>query len=185
MRNIIICSGFVIAIALVLNPIAARAEVDSTATAPRDSISWNDYTSGLILAASSDKPILLFFHRDSCPYCRKLIGGALTDSTLIRYINSNFIPISVNSESRHAVISDSRPMTEAQLAKEWASTAVPAIWLLEPDGCRIKKLVGLKACTGMMTSLQEVRDKTYGECPNAPLVKPKIVTQPDSVKKTN
>lgn len=154
---------------------AALPAVDSLGVVATDSIAWHDYTSGMALAARVDQPVLLFFYRDTCPYCRKLKAGALTDTSLIHYINANFIPIRVNTESQLAVISNAQPMTEAQLAaKVWRSTAVPAIWLLESDGCRIKKLVGLKACSNMLASLQEVHAKAYGECPNAPLVPPKV-----------
>lgn len=157
----------------------------STADDP-DTIVWLDYARGIETAKAENKPMLLYFYRDSCPYCQKLKQGALVDTALAGYLNKNFIPIRVNTESRRQVALDSLKITESQLANEkWLVRGVPAMWLLEPDGCRIKKLGGLKACGNVLVDLQQVVAKSYGDCPNLPLAPPKPVAAADSTKKTN
>lgn len=168
-----------------------RAQATSTGegsnAVPSDSIVWVDYARGVETAKAENKPMLVFFYRDTCPYCRKLGETALKDTTLAEYLNANFIPIRVSTESRRVVALDSLQLTEAQLANDsWMIRGVPAMWLLEPNGCRIKKLVGLKACSEVLTSLKSVAEHTYGDCPNLPLAKPKVATPaPDSTNKTN
>jgi thioredoxin-related protein len=151
-----------------------------------DIIKWSSYAEGVQKAKAEHKPMLVFFYRDTCPYCQKLKSGAFTDTSLADYLNSNFVPIHVNTESRRPVVLDTLKLTESQLANEsWQIRGVPAMWLLEPDGCRIKKLVGLQACGSVLTSLHEVAEHTYGDCPNLPLAKPKVAAKPDSTAKTN
>lgn len=158
---------------------ATAAEVESQI---HDTIDWVDYANGTAVARAENKPMLVFFYRDSCPYCRKLNQGAMTDTALVQYLNEKFVPIRVNTESRKPVVLDSLQITEAQLANEnWQIRGVPAMWLLEPDGCRIKKLVGLKACSDVLISLREVAEHLYGDCPDLPLAKPRT-TSPDTAK---
>lgn len=173
---------------LLVSGIAFAGEVPTGAEIERsvpDTIVWLDYASGMEIAKAENKPMLVFFYRDSCPYCRKLNQGAMTDTSLAVYLNENFVPIRVNTESRKLVTLDSLKITEAQLANEnWQIRGVPAMWLLEPDGCRIKKLVGLKACGDVQVSLHEIAEHQYGDCPNLPLAKPKAPPA-DSTKRAN
>ena len=165
---------------------AAQTATPTPSSETVDSIVWLDYARGVATAKAENKPMLVFFYRDSCPYCQKLKHGALLDTTLSAYLNDNFIPIKVNTESRQPVILDSLKISEAQLANEkWLVRGVPCMWLLEPDGCRIKKLVGVKACSSVLNDLKVITAKSYGDCPNLPLAPPKPVAAADSTKKTN
>ncbi|MGB5108053.1 MAG: thioredoxin fold domain-containing protein [Candidatus Zixiibacteriota bacterium] len=151
-----------------------------------DTIVWLDYARGVETAKAENKPMLVYFYRDSCPYCRKLGHGALLDTTLAVYINENIIPIKVNTESRRPVAIDSLRITEFQLANDkWLVRGVPCMWLLEPDGCRVKKLVGVKQCSGVLANLQELTAKSYGDCPNLPLAPQPRAVGADSTKKAN
>jgi thioredoxin-related protein len=184
-RQLLIFAFSVLGLSVVAR--AQAAPVDgSKETVPSDSIVWVDYARGVETAKAENKPMLVFFYRDTCPYCRKLRETALTDTTLAEYLNANFIPIRVSTESRRLVVLDSLQLTEAQLANEnWKIRGVPAMWLLEPNGCRVKKLVGLKACSEVLTSLKEIAEHTYGDCPDLPLAKPKVAPAPDSTSKSN
>ncbi len=173
---------------LISSSLIAQQSSKPIAEAPTlpEIINWIDYARGVQMAKAANKPMLVYFYRDSCPYCRKLKAGALTDSSLAVYLNSNFVPIRINTESQKMVTLDSIRLTESQLANEnWMIRGVPAMWLLEPDGCRIKKMVGLQACGDVLSSLKQVVEHTYGDCPNLPLAKPRPAAKADTTTKTN
>ena len=149
--------------------------LNATAGPPADSVTWLDYQQGVAAAKQTGKPMLVFFYRNTCPFCQEVLSSTLkTDTSTIQYINANFVPIHVDIESKAPMTVDNVTTTEARFAYvNWSMSSVPCMWLLESNGCRIKKLRGMRACKKVLASLQEVHDHTYGDCPNAPLVDPK------------
>lgn len=59
-------------------------------------IHWaKDYESALIHAKDINKPVLMLVDRINCPYCELLKEDVLSDSSIIDFINKNFIPVHV------------------------------------------------------------------------------------------
>jgi len=68
-------------------------------------IKWYDYTSGLEIAESRNKPIYLMFHSDSCSYCKLMDEKTFSDSKVVDYLNENFISVRVNGDKSRKIAS--------------------------------------------------------------------------------
>lgn len=57
-----------------------------------ESVRWlTDYEEAIEQAQAQNKPILINFYTDACPYCRLLDQKTYTDQELIKFLNANFI----------------------------------------------------------------------------------------------
>ena len=79
---------------LILSLILSVAGLASAA----DSIKWRSYEEGMALSKVEKKKVFLHFYADWCGFCRKMANTTFKDSTLINYLNDNFMPIMVNTD---------------------------------------------------------------------------------------
>ena len=64
---------------------------------PSNSIIWADnYTSAQHQSAQSDKPIILFFTGKWCVPCKVMKRQVWADDQVIKTVNSEFIPVTIN-----------------------------------------------------------------------------------------
>ncbi len=61
-------------------------------------INWQSYDSAVKKSQRQGKLIYFYFYTDWCGYCKKMDRETFTDPKVIRYINSKFIPVSMNPE---------------------------------------------------------------------------------------
>lgn len=57
-----------------------------------------NYNKAIELALKENKNIMLFVVQDSCPWCYRLARKSLQDSTIKDKIQSNYIPVILNSD---------------------------------------------------------------------------------------
>lgn len=80
-----------------------------------DSVHWySNFNKGLEAAQASKKTIVLFIEQDNCRYCDYLKSTVYQDEEVIEKLNSNFIPIKLNTQ-RHPIprylLQDVAPVT--------------------------------------------------------------------------
>ncbi len=152
----------------------ARPEMRSdTNQAYADSVHWMTFEEGIRSSREDGKPVFLFCYGSWCGYCKKMLTRTFHDSTVVKCLNASFIPIKIETQSQRTTSFRGSPCTEAQLAKkEFGVTAVPCVWLLESDGCRIKKIKGYYPAKYLLPELQAVCDHTYGKCQDVSIVDP-------------
>jgi thioredoxin-related protein len=63
-----------------------------------ESINWRSYQEGMVLGKIEKKKVFLHFYADWCGFCRKMAKDTFQDSTVIVYLNENFIPVMVNTD---------------------------------------------------------------------------------------
>ena len=51
-----------------------------------------------------NKNVLIFFHKEHCPYCEKMEKETLSDNTVVNLINNNFFPVKINSRTKDTII---------------------------------------------------------------------------------
>ena len=63
-----------------------------------DGINWRSYKEGMVLGKVEKKKVFLHFYADWCGFCRKMANDTFKDSSVIAYLNENFIPVMVNTD---------------------------------------------------------------------------------------
>lgn len=64
-----------------------------------ETITWYDFEEGISAASSESKDIIIDFYTDWCHWCHEMDKTTFKDSSVISYMNENFIAIRVNAES--------------------------------------------------------------------------------------
>lgn len=120
----------------------------SSATA-ETGIRWYKYSEGMETASAGDKKIFINFHADWCYYCKQMEKTTFKDSSVISYLNDNYIAIRVDTEK------------EKKLAAEYRIQGLPSSWFLEPDGKRIGMKAGYLKAKALLQNLKFVYEEKY------------------------
>ncbi len=129
-----------------------------------DEIAWLNYEDGVKLAQEQNKQILIDFSTSWCGYCKKMDRETFKDSKVIDFINTNFIAIKIDGDSKREIEIDGFSTTEKRLTKEmYGVTGYPTFWFLESDGSKIGKQPGYQPAQGFLELLTYVTEKKYLE----------------------
>lgn len=125
-------------------------------------INWQKYEVGLKLAEESGKQMMIDFSTSWCGYCRKMDRETFSDPKVIDYINTNFVPIKIDGDSRREVNIDGFKTTEKKLTKEvYGVSGYPTFVFLESNGSRIGRQPGYQPPTAFLSLLQLVYERQY------------------------
>lgn len=98
-------------------------------------LQWVEYSKVFQTAKEKDKPVLLYFYRDGCPYCKILSEQYFTDRDIERMMKEGFVLTKLDGTmNKDAVL-------------EFGVSGVPTVWLLSKTGERILKIPGLTDMT--------------------------------------
>ncbi|MDR2638769.1 MAG: thioredoxin family protein, partial [Helicobacteraceae bacterium] len=94
---------------------------------------WLDnYGEALELAKEQNKPVLAIVMRQSCPFCRQLIGETLPNKAINDKIENEFIPLMLDTEDNPEQTAKSR----------LRASAVPASFILSSNGEVVATRIG-------------------------------------------
>ncbi|MDR1450733.1 MAG: thioredoxin family protein [Helicobacteraceae bacterium] len=109
------------------------------------SAEWlENYGEALNLAREQNKPVLAIVMRQTCPYCRKLIGETLPIKAINDKIENEFIPLMLDTEENPEQVAKSR----------LRANAVPASFILSPNGEIMATRIGYAPPMEFMRFLQ-------------------------------
>jgi len=66
---------------------------------PVEIIVWYDFEEGISAALADGKDIIIDFYTDWCHWCHEMDKTTFADTSVISYMNDNFVAIRVNAES--------------------------------------------------------------------------------------
>ena len=115
-----------------------------------DTINWRSYEEGMVLSKVEKKKVFLHFYADWCGFCRKMADTTFRDSSLINFLNDNFMPIMVNTDK------------EPQTAGNYGVSGLPTTILLTERGEPIITLPGYIATDPLMSMLKEINGLKTG-----------------------
>ena len=115
-----------------------------------DSINWRSYEEGMILSKIEKKKVFLHFYADWCGFCRKMANTTFKDSSLIDYLNENFMPIRVDTDR------------EPQTAGSYGVMGLPHTVFLTSRGEPILSVPGYIATDPLMSMLKEINGLNTG-----------------------
>ena len=131
---------------LILTMILCTAGVAPAA----DSINWRSYEEGMVLSKVEKKKVFLHFYADWCGFCRKMANTTFKDTALINYLNENFMPIRVNTDS------------EPETADAYGVMGLPLTVFLTEMGEPIFSVPGYVATDPLMSMLKEINGLKTG-----------------------
>ena len=131
---------------LILSLILCLAGLASAA----DSIKWRSYEEGMALSKVEKKKVFLHFYADWCGFCRKMANTTFKDSTLINYLNNNYMPIMVNTDR------------EPQTAGSYGVSGLPTTVFLTEMGEPIFSVPGYIPTDTLMSMLKEINGLNTG-----------------------
>jgi len=112
-------------------------------------IVWLSYEEGLARGKNEKKKIFLNFYADWCQYCKVMDTQTFRDSSVIKYLNENFIPVRVNS--------DHKP----QIAAAYNVTGLPVSWFIAENGESIGSQPGFLAPDTLLPLLKYIYTDSY------------------------
>jgi len=118
--------------------------------AASDTINWRSYEEGMVLSKIEKKKVFLHFYADWCGFCRKMANTTFKDSSLINYLNDNFMPIMVNTDR------------EPQTAGSYGVSGLPTTIFLTAMGEPIFSVPGYIPTLTLMSMLKEINGLETG-----------------------
>lgn len=108
-------------------------------------IDWiTSYDEALEIAKKSNKPVLVVFLRDNCPYCVKLREETLENPAIGEAITKDFIPLYIDTNNNPADVKKSGLYLQG----------VPASFVIDSKGKQKSKLFGYQPPMVYMGFLQ-------------------------------
>jgi thioredoxin-related protein len=121
----------------------------STGFASSAGIVWLSYNDGISIIEKEPKKLLISFYSDRCDYCTLMDEKTFKDSTIVSYINKNFIPIRVNSD------------TDRKTADIFKIRGLPDTWFLSENKEIIGHRVGFIPPETMIKFLKYINTNSY------------------------
>ncbi len=86
-------------------------------------------------AASEDKGLILYFHQEGCPYCKKLLNDNFKRPELVKKLRSAYDFIAINMwGDREVTALDGTALTEKSLAVKMKVMFTPTLVFLDKNG---------------------------------------------------
>jgi thioredoxin-related protein len=125
-------SVFLVVLTLVLsNSVCAQIRAFNSIS---NEIEWEKLDSALAKAKIQNKLILLAFHAQGCPYCKKMKDLIYSDPEMKRLIQQYFIPVELDLENPTDFIYKGVVMNSAALANILEVTGTPTLTFLNDEG---------------------------------------------------
>jgi thioredoxin-related protein len=98
-----------------------------------DRVHWLEYSDALREARQKDRPVLLYFFSDQCPYCRKMDAQTFRSRRVVEYLRDAFVSVRIRAEySPH-------------LVRKYMVRGYPTSWFLTPAGRAILYVPGYQS----------------------------------------
>lgn len=113
-------------------------------------INWRSYEEGMVVSKVEKKKVFLHFYADWCGFCRKMAQDTFQDSSVVAFLNKNFIPVRVNTDK------------EQQKAANYGVVGLPFTVFLTDRGEPIISLPGYIPADTMLLMLKEINGIKVG-----------------------
>ena len=77
-------------------------------------IQWLNIEKAEELAKKYDSDMLVFFFRNGCPECKQMKVETLQNPEIIKLINENFFPVTLNARTKDTIIYNGKKYTNQQ-----------------------------------------------------------------------
>ncbi len=121
----------------------------------------NDLNIDTIVANTNDKPLLLFFHKPHCGYCKRMIALTLNNKDVKQEIEHNFVYVDIYIQDEGDVIFNGFRGSRRAFAQHLGYDFYPTSLFLDANGKFIKALPGAQKADLFMHVLTYISTKSY------------------------
>jgi len=119
------------------------------ASAQSTGIKWYPYEEGMALGKSQVKKVFINFYAKWCSYCKKMETKTFRDSSVIAYINENFIAVNVDVDN------------ESHVAAQYNISPLPDLWFVSEKGEAIGNKPGYVTAKELLPVLKFIHTESY------------------------
>lgn len=133
----------------------------SPSSSARLEIDWLKYDDGLEVAKDKGKKVFVEFTAKWCGYCKKMHATTFKDPDIIKLLNTYYVTVSVDGDSRDSLNVEGWMTTEQRLARQYRIRGYPTYWVLTPDAEPIAPIRGYRDAETMNQILDYLKDDLY------------------------
>lgn len=122
---------------------APPAEVDAVR------IGWLPQREAATTSRTEGKPLMMYFSAPGDTWCRKLERNTLSNSDVVRYLNTHFIATEIDVDEVPA------------LGRKFGVKGLPTLWFLDAEGERLTSLDGYLGPDSLLPLLEFIVTKGY------------------------
>ncbi len=120
-----------------------------------------------IFSKENNKPIILFFHKDGCGFCEKMIFE-LEDKNISNILDSKFIFLDINRDDDETILYKGKEQSNRAFTKDVGIDLFPTTIFIDKNQNAIYNIVGYRnrkviKDTLLYISTGAYRDKTFEE----------------------
>ena len=112
-------------------------------------IEWLSYEEGLRRGKNEKKKIFLNFYADWCQYCKIMDTQTFRNSSVVSYLNENFVAVRVNSDQNR------------KIAADYNVTGLPVSWFVAENGENIGSQPGYLPPETLLPLLKYIYTDSY------------------------
>jgi len=157
-----------VAILLILAVVVTAIAEDDKKTDPNSpvekptEITWLAYDTGLAKAKAEKKHVFINFTTSWCGWCKKMNKTTFKEPDIIQMLDTGFISIIVDGDSRNELDIDGYKITEQNLTRsEFGVRSYPTYYFLTPDGGKLGAARGYQAKEQLAQYLTYVAERKY------------------------
>ena len=125
-------------------------------------ITWLGYDEGLVKAKAEGKHVFVTYTTSWCGYCKKMNRTTFVDSEVVAMMDSNFVAVMVDGDSRFELDIEGYKISERDLTRsEFSVGSYPTYFFLKPDGEKLGALRGYQFKDQLMKYLVFVAERRY------------------------
>ncbi len=122
--------------------------------------SFLDLSEDVDEANEANKQVVLYFHQDGCPYCKKLLDDNFSDPEIIKKMTTGFDLIELNMWGDKALVStEGEELSEKEFAQKMKVMFTPTLIILDRSGKPQFRMNGYYAPDKFSAVLDYVREQ--------------------------
>ncbi|WP_158281534.1 thioredoxin family protein [Sediminitomix flava] len=127
------------------------------ATIKEDKIHWLAFDEAVTEAQKTERMILIDVYTEWCGWCKHMGNKTYQDDHLASYVNSHFLPVKLNAETRKKILFKGEPIPTKEFVRQQGVKVYPSIIIMDDKGS-IRLLEGYHNEKELMSALKALEE---------------------------
>ena len=124
---------------------------------------WFSLDEGQIVASQEGKMLFIFFEAEWCAICKRMKKETFPDAEVLSLLESRFVPVSVDLDSRETVFFNEEEYTERSFAQAMEVVATPTMTFADHKGRILGETSGFYDRTRFLALLSYLDSDVFDE----------------------